>query len=81
MTLVHLYRLSLSFAAAQPARERSHWTKSECRSHPQRQRAIFAVQVAPGLRYPDVITNDKKIIANSFVLPDEALASVPAGFR
>ena len=38
---------------------------------------IFAVQVLPGMRYPDVLTEDQTSVANSFMLPDEALADVP----
>ena len=37
---------------------------------------IFAVQVLPGLRYPDVIHDDAELLANSFILPDAALAEV-----
>jgi uncharacterized protein (TIGR03032 family) len=38
---------------------------------------IFAVQVLPGLRYPDILTDDLPAVASSFMLPDEALADVP----
>jgi uncharacterized protein (TIGR03032 family) len=38
---------------------------------------IFAVQVLPGMRYPDVLVDTDDTIANAFVLPDEALADVP----
>jgi uncharacterized protein (TIGR03032 family) len=38
---------------------------------------IFAVTVLPGLRYPDVLTEDQQAVASSFMLPDEALADVP----
>jgi uncharacterized protein (TIGR03032 family) len=37
---------------------------------------IFAVTVLPGLRYPDVLTEDQPAVASSFMLPDEALADV-----
>jgi uncharacterized protein (TIGR03032 family) len=37
---------------------------------------IFAVQTLPGMRYPDVLTEDQKSVASSFLLPDEALAQV-----
>jgi uncharacterized protein (TIGR03032 family) len=41
---------------------------------------VFAVRVLPGLRFPDLLNLDSDDpIANSFVLPDEALADVPAG--
>jgi uncharacterized protein (TIGR03032 family) len=39
---------------------------------------VFAVQVLPGRRYPEVITDEAKLLENSFVVPDEALADVPA---
>ena len=42
---------------------------------------IFAVQVLPGLRFPDLINDDAAILANSFILPDESLAEVAAPFR
>lgn len=38
---------------------------------------IFAVQVLPGLRWPDVLTDDDPVIADSFLLPDEALKEIP----
>jgi uncharacterized protein (TIGR03032 family) len=38
---------------------------------------IFAVQVLPGLRHPDVINDQHRLIADSFVVPDEALDLVP----
>jgi len=31
---------------------------------------IFAVQVLPGIRFPEVTTDDPELLANSFVLPD-----------
>jgi uncharacterized protein (TIGR03032 family) len=42
---------------------------------------IFAVQVLVGKRYPELINDDKKLMKNSFVLPDEALGDVPAAIR
>jgi uncharacterized protein (TIGR03032 family) len=42
---------------------------------------IFAVQVLPGKRFPDVINDDRQRIATSYLLPDEALADVPAALR
>ena len=42
---------------------------------------IFAVEVLPGIRYPDLINHDAELIGRSFVLPDEALALVPEGLR
>ena len=37
---------------------------------------IFAVQVLVGHCFPDIINDDKQLIAGSFVLPDEALGDV-----
>ncbi len=34
---------------------------------------IFAVQVLPGVRHPVVINDQPRVIADSFVVPDEAL--------
>jgi uncharacterized protein (TIGR03032 family) len=42
---------------------------------------VFAVQVLPGRRYPDLINDDAKLVENSFVVPDEALVDVPAALR
>ena len=42
---------------------------------------VFAVQVLPGLRYPEVLTDDHAAVAAAFLLPDEALAAVPAGHQ
>ena len=42
---------------------------------------IFAVTVLPGKRYPDLIDDDQKLLENSFVVPDAALADVPASLR
>jgi uncharacterized protein (TIGR03032 family) len=42
---------------------------------------IFAVQATSGRRYPELVQNDAERIAGSFVLPDEALDSVPAPLR
>ena len=41
---------------------------------------IFAVQVLPGVRFPD-INQDEQLIASSYVLPDEALAAVPSALK
>ena len=35
---------------------------------------VFAVQVLPGKRFPELINDDQKLMENSFVLPDEALS-------
>jgi uncharacterized protein (TIGR03032 family) len=42
---------------------------------------IFAVQVLPGVRFPELINDNAELLAGSFVLPDEALAAVPEGLR
>jgi uncharacterized protein (TIGR03032 family) len=39
---------------------------------------VFAVAVLPGRRWPDLINDDDERLENSFVLPDAALADVPA---
>jgi len=42
---------------------------------------IFAVQVLPGVRRPDVINDQPRLIADSFIVPDEALDLVPGPLR
>ena len=42
---------------------------------------IFAVQVLPGMRRPDVINDQPGVIADSFVVPDEVLDLVPTPLR
>ncbi len=42
---------------------------------------IFAVQVLPGRRYPDLINNNHHAVDDSFVLTDDALSTVPATMR
>jgi uncharacterized protein (TIGR03032 family) len=42
---------------------------------------VFAVTVLPGKRYPELINDDEKLLENSFVVPDAALADVPASLR
>ena len=37
--------------------------------------------VLPGRRYPDLINDDEKLLENSFVVPDAALADVPGPLR
>jgi uncharacterized protein (TIGR03032 family) len=39
---------------------------------------IFAVQVLPGKRFPDIINDDRTRIGSSYVLPDKTLDEVPA---
>ncbi len=42
---------------------------------------VFAVTVLPGRRHPELINDDEKLLENSFVVPDAALADVPAALR
>jgi uncharacterized protein (TIGR03032 family) len=42
---------------------------------------VFAVQVLPGRRFPDIVNDNPALIADSFVLPDQALADVTPGLR
>ena len=42
---------------------------------------VFAVQVLSGMRSPDLIHDDRALLARTFVLPDEALQAVPEGLR
>ena len=42
---------------------------------------VFAVQVLPGLRYPELAPEDPKLIADSYDLPSAALEEVPAALR
>jgi len=42
---------------------------------------IFAVEVLPGCRFPDLVNHDAELIGRSYVLADEALAEVPAELR
>jgi uncharacterized protein (TIGR03032 family) len=44
-------------------------------------REVFAVQVLTGRRYPDVLATTDPLVAEAFVLPDAALADVPAELR
>jgi uncharacterized protein (TIGR03032 family) len=42
---------------------------------------IFAVSVLPGMRAAEVINDNTALIADAFVLPDEAVRNVPAPLR
>ena len=42
---------------------------------------IFAVQVLPRMRCPDLINDDAPLVGNSFVLPDDSLSEVAPTFR
>ena len=37
---------------------------------------VFAVQLLPGMRYPDVLTEEHPEVANAFLVPDDAMADV-----
>ena len=38
------------------------------------------MQVLPGLRFPDLVNDDEKTLADSFVLPDRAAEVAPVAF-
>jgi uncharacterized protein (TIGR03032 family) len=40
---------------------------------------IFAVQALPGIRYPDVLTEEHTAVANTILLPEEALKDAVSG--
>jgi uncharacterized protein (TIGR03032 family) len=42
---------------------------------------IFAVEVLAQARFPDVVIDNREILAGSFILPDQALADVPKPAR
>ena len=42
---------------------------------------IFAVEVLPGVRYPDLINHDPQLIGRSYVPADDALALVPQALQ
>jgi len=42
---------------------------------------VFAVQVLPGLRYPELGPEEPKLLADSYDLPATALADVPDALR
>jgi hypothetical protein len=42
---------------------------------------VFAVQVLPGIRFPDVINDNRALLADTFVLPDQSLGQVPESLR
>lgn len=42
---------------------------------------IFAVQVLPHARFPDLVNDDPKVLADSFVLPEKALRELPEPLR
>jgi len=42
---------------------------------------IFSVEVLPGVRFPDLINHDAKLVGQSYVLSEEALSDVPPELR
>lgn len=42
---------------------------------------IFAVEVLPGTRFPDLVNHDAELIGRSYVLADDALRDVPEELR
>jgi uncharacterized protein (TIGR03032 family) len=42
---------------------------------------IFAVQVVPQVRFPELFNDELAVLADSFVLPDDAVAHVPDSLR
>ena len=42
---------------------------------------VFAVTVLPGRRFPELINDYEKLLENSFVVPDAALADVTPALR
>ncbi|MEJ7590326.1 MAG: DUF4915 domain-containing protein [Planctomycetaceae bacterium] len=42
---------------------------------------IFAVRVVPGIRFPELVNHDMKLLDGSFVLPDADLLRAPQTYR
>ncbi len=42
---------------------------------------IFAVEVLPGAVYPEVVNEDRDLLAHTYELDDEVIARVPAQLR
>ena len=42
---------------------------------------IFAVRVVPGIRFPDLVNHDTKLLDGSFILPDADLQRMPDEYR
>lgn len=42
---------------------------------------IFAVEILPGMQFPDLVQDDQHMIAATYVLPDAALEDVPEELR
>jgi hypothetical protein len=39
-------------------------------------REIFAVQILPGMRWPEILTEESPVVVESFLLPDAAMGDV-----
>ena len=52
------------------------WVKFEGDVH-----EIFGIDVLPDMRFPELITDNREILASSYMIPDEALADVPENMR
>lgn len=42
---------------------------------------VFAVEVLPGMRFPDLVNHDPELVGHSYVLGEESLDEVPEEFR
>jgi uncharacterized protein (TIGR03032 family) len=42
----------------------------------ERVQEVFAVQLLPGMRYADILTEEHEEVANTFLMPDDAMADV-----
>lgn len=42
---------------------------------------IFAVEVLPGIRFPDLVNHDAELVGRSYVLGNDSLAEVPENLR
>lgn len=42
---------------------------------------VFAVEVLPGVRFPDLVNHDAELVGSSYVLGDDAMADVPTEWR
>jgi uncharacterized protein (TIGR03032 family) len=44
-------------------------------------REIFAVEVLSGKLYPEIVNEDRELLARTYELPDEVLQNVPSSLR
>lgn len=42
---------------------------------------LFAVQVLPGVKYPDLINDQPDVFGHSFIVPDDVMGIVPESLR